>query len=534
MRGLAGILAAAALLWAAPAHAGQIGGVVVAAQGGEPLASVQLSLSRVEAGEDGERRGDRRSGRRSRLTARSGLDGRFVFPEVEPGDYVLGAYKAGFEGGGQTARRVTVDESDGAATVDIELNRSPAIEGRVVDADGEPLADAKVEIRAWTMSDGRRLLRAHRNTQTDDLGEYRHYNLPPGRYLVYLHPTRLDMMQGGVLHETAGAYYPQGSTPAEAAKLDLDWGAEMKGVDFVARPAADTLLSGTVLREDGTACGQCSVAMFDESGLSAMAMRASPSGRFVVQGLESEQYSVTARGPRGGGLAIEELYLPERRPVEVALQLVPGQTVSGVFSGETEDGEEAAFDRSTVRLLPADRALAGRPVGSGVGADGRFRIKDTPLGLYDVFAYGIPSNGYVRRVLLGGRELPGGSLRVTGSGPVQGLEVEVAFDGGSIQGRAVGEDRESPAPPDGIVVMVPLDAGAPASRQKISAYNGNKVDFQFRGVPPGEYLVFSAPRNFSWDWSDPALLAELRRRATRVEVDANQIAEADAPFLRGP
>ncbi len=516
------------------AQGARISGVVVAAQGGEPLASVELSLSRVEAGETGGSRRGRGRGSRSSAGARSGLDGRFAFQDVEPGEYIVGAHRTGFEGGGRTATQVILEESDSTASVQIRLNRSPAIEGRAVDADGDPLAGATVELRAWTMAEGRRVLRSYRNTRTDDRGEYRVYNLSPGRYLAYLHPTTLGAAQGGVLHETAGVYYPQGAKPSEAARIELRWGIELEGLDFVAPQAGNTLISGVVHQADGAACPSCSVAIVGEAGPPVAATRLSRAGRFAVHGLAPGDYTLVAGAPRGGASAVETLYLPERRPLEMTLALQPGRAVSGALTAKELQGPDPpAFDRTGVRLLPSDAAIPGRPIGARVRGDGSFEISDAPQGVYNVLAYSVPAPGYLRRVLLGGTALPDGRIRVS-EGPVHGLELEIAFDGGSVRGRAVSEDGDSPAPPDGMVVLVPLDASTPSAGHRLDGYRDSDVSFQFRGVPPGEYLVFATPRNFSWDWSDPALMAELRRRATRVEVEAHSAAEADAPYLTGP
>jgi hypothetical protein len=521
----------------AAAQAGQITGTAVSAQSGEPLASVELTLSAVHASEGGqEGRGPSRGpGGDSGSEARTSLDGRFVFDGVEPGDYIVGASKAGYEGGGRVARRVSVTDSAPSASVSIELNRSPALEGRVVDEDGDPLANARIELRGWTMSEGRRTLRGVRSAQTDDRGAYRLYNLMAGQYLVYLHPTGLGMRQGGVLYETSSVYYPQGATPAEAAKLEIEWGAELQGVDFVAPAAGGTLVSGTLFREDGTPCGECSVAILDALGLPAATTRVSDAGRFAVQGLPPAEYSFTGRAPRGGGLAFEKAYLPNRRPVELVLRLLPGQTVSGRVSWkEPEGGEEISLERAAVRLTPADPKLAGQPKGARISAGGGFEIEAVPQGLYQAIVYGLPNGGYVSRALLGGAELPGGELRVTGDGAVTGLELLAAFDGGSLQGRVVSSDGEEAAPPNGMVILVPLRTAAASNRELMTGYSGDEGAYRFQGAPPGEYLVFAAPRNFTWDWSDPAVMADLRRRASRIEIGKSEAAEAEAPFLGGP
>ena len=65
--------------------------------------------------------------------------------------------------------------------VDIALWRAFAVEGRVVDDAGEPIANADVNISPWespsTMSMGR-------PRQTDDRGMFRIFGLRPGQYRI--------------------------------------------------------------------------------------------------------------------------------------------------------------------------------------------------------------------------------------------------------------------------------------------------------------------------------------------------------------
>lgn len=515
---------------AGSATAGRITGMATSVQTGEPLASVELTLSPVRSPGSGEDRGRRGPPPRG-TAARTALDGRFFFEGVEPGEYILAASKAGYEGGYRTPRRVTLTDASPNTSLRIELNRAPSIEGRVVDRDGDPIAEAQVELRAWSMSENQRVLNRVRSARTDDLGRYRIYNIMPGQYFLCLLPTTLSAMQGGVLHETLGVYFPQGSSPAEAAKLDLGWGQELEGVDLVATPADDTLVSGTVLETDGSPCGLCSVIVFDRTRIPAASTRLSDAGRFAIHGLAPGEYAFTARSPRGADLALERVYLAEGRPVELALRLTAGQPVSGrLVAAEADDSEPVAFDRAAIRLTPADGNLLGRPIGDRVSSEGAFEIATAPQGVYRVSASGLPENGYLRRVSLGSGELPGGKLRVTGDGPVVGVEVEIAFDGGAVQGQATGEDGESPAPPDGLVFLVPLDEGT-ALHPQVVGYGGTDGAFRFRGVAPGDYVTFASTRSATWDWSDPAVMADLERRASRLEVKGNGAVETTAPFL---
>jgi hypothetical protein len=71
--------------------------------------------------------------------------------------------------------------------VDISVPRTSAISGRVLDEYGDPMANANVRVQRIEFSKGRRRLvgvRGATGRQTNDLGAYRIFGVPPGRYLV--------------------------------------------------------------------------------------------------------------------------------------------------------------------------------------------------------------------------------------------------------------------------------------------------------------------------------------------------------------
>ncbi|MEZ5391672.1 MAG: carboxypeptidase-like regulatory domain-containing protein [Bryobacterales bacterium] len=384
----------------------QVSGVVVAAQGGEPLASVEMTLGSVND-ENGRQRGPIRGMLNSGQAVRTALDGRFVFDNVEPGEYVLGATKAGYEAGGRIARRVVLTDSQPTARLSLSLRRSPSIEGRVLDADGDPVAEARVELRAWAMSETRRTLRAVRAARTDDR-RYRLDSLPPGAYYVYLNPQTLGMRQGGVLYETSGVYYPQGATPTEGAQVRLGWDRTLEGVDLVAGEPGGAVAAGTALHEDGTPCPECSVVVFGVDGLRRRAR-----GWRIWADLPSmgsfRRICVHRTRPTWLGPGDRESLSTGRAPRRDDLAARARAAGFRVRLDRERRGGRGASARPRDTAAAARGSDGGRyPYGCAGLADGTFTIEQAPQGLYRALAFGLPANGYVRRVLYGGVELEGG------------------------------------------------------------------------------------------------------------------------------
>jgi len=121
--------------------------------------------------------------------------GRYQFVDVAPGQYSVGAdnddhhatYLRQWFGVAEPASvlsaappaNLEVAPGQSRADVDLALTRALAIEGRVLDALGNPLEDITVTV---VTPDGRMV--ALPSARSDDLGAYRIYGLAPGRYRV--------------------------------------------------------------------------------------------------------------------------------------------------------------------------------------------------------------------------------------------------------------------------------------------------------------------------------------------------------------
>ncbi len=149
----------------------RVSGVVLRADDGAPIARATVHL----LGAPG-----------SIWEASSDDTGRFEFTALAPGRYSLNARKPGY-----VARRVISGTSvlslaagQEVDDVVVRLARGGAIEGRIVDDRGEPVVEAYVRaLRMQYVSGGRRLDIRH-SVQTNDLGAFRLYGLPPGTYFV--------------------------------------------------------------------------------------------------------------------------------------------------------------------------------------------------------------------------------------------------------------------------------------------------------------------------------------------------------------
>ena len=158
----------------------EIRGVVVDASSGEALNKVEVTLSRLDPS------------RERPLRAGVNEKGEFTFIDVQPGRYRLTAERNGYTsvkvsigGSSRSVGSFSVSAGDLLGGVALRLSRSAVVVGRVLDEDGEPLQDATVTLVQVRYLEGDRMLSpVGRPVLTNDLGEYRLYDIVPGGYFI--------------------------------------------------------------------------------------------------------------------------------------------------------------------------------------------------------------------------------------------------------------------------------------------------------------------------------------------------------------
>ncbi len=206
----------------------------------------------------------------------SGPDGKFTFPNLHAGGWCIVATSAGgkftpaeYLQRGYKGRGVTIPLSDGEKMSGVTLSMAPtsAISGRISDRDGEPIGHARVQAMEVYYENGERRLYILQVVQTNDLGEYRFYWLPPGRYFVAVIPddilrqnlafsipppgegghredqlspiiTRRIAPSGEVVEESyVPIYYGDVTEQQRSTPIDLPPGASATGMDISLRNA---------------------------------------------------------------------------------------------------------------------------------------------------------------------------------------------------------------------------------------------------------------------------------------------------------
>ena len=484
-------------------------GTVMAADTRAPLKSAWVALRAVPPEDQSSKPGPE-DGLFKEITD---ANGHFVINGVPPGRYQFRAGKTGYLpgdyrlDGGSPKATLVLHPGEKLDKVEFRLSRTAVIMGRVTDETGEPIAGVYLEAdSAGTRMEDTVLHDPFRFAVTNDLGEYRINDLPPGSY--YFSATDSGTSVWGkwsswsedryANHLTI--YYPDATKNSEAQKLRLGAGQERR-VDFSMRTVKLLSISGRLLGADSKPAAQVTVDFRPQDPYSSIAafylrrfgVTTDANGDFVIREVLPGSYvlSVTVVS---AALNEEEFWTEKQIEVGgdnvsgLVLQLRKDLPLSGKMNAK--GGRKFDFQRLNIWLA------AGRidPTNPGtwpkIKKDGRFtipRVRPTTLRLT---VYTLPKGWYLRSAFFGKQDVLKDGLNLSDSDSHESLELTFSPAAGRIEGMVLRGD--DPAY-DAVVRVFP----EPANPNNTGLYRGGTAEedghFAIDNVAPGLYRVVAYP-----------------------------------------
>ena len=234
---------------------GAIQGAVLAADGGSPLAKATVLLRKS---------GSRGGG--SQRTARTDARGEYEFRDLEAGKYQLSVMRNGYLPQNYGQKRVQAFRGRPSGTpltlgdgrvldgIDFNLIRGGVVEGRVADQDYEPLSRVAVTLSGYQTVQGERTLVPVARAQTDDRGQFRLFDIPPGSYFLSATPGGFPFFgrRGRRRQSFPPTYYPGVPSLEQATKVEVSAGGEVGGFHLTLIESHTYSVSGRVLAADGS------------------------------------------------------------------------------------------------------------------------------------------------------------------------------------------------------------------------------------------------------------------------------------------
>jgi len=474
----------------------------------------------------------------------SDAEGKFQFENIEPGRYTLQGEKAGFVEGwyGEGHEPATIELRAGKDTSELVVKLTPqgVIAGRVLDDEGEPVGGLMVmPLRNMYINGHKQLMPVMTGMpiQTNDLGEYRLSNLPPGKYFVHSDANKLtDMAMGMAKSQDAAdarpqdlliaSYYPSAPDAASATVVEVGPGAEVRAIDIRLKRVRAQKVSGKVMDVSGqpVKSGMLMLYRQDPGAMqimpSGMIMLQGDKGEFETPGLAPGTYNVMAMS------MADPTHMAAVGRIEVADQPVHDLTLHLGQGGDLpvhvamKEG-----DPHGIRImLQVDNNPLASLTNAEIAKDGTGVLNKVSPGLYKLQVLGIPQDHYLQSARLGSRDVLESGVDFR-NGVAGTLELTIAAPPAKLSG-SVKNDKDEFVP-GATVTVIPKDSKwrTDMAHTVTTDQNGR---FEFTGLVPAEYRVYAWQEIESGAAEDE----EFRRpfEKFRAEVDLRQVGQAPAPL----
>ena len=499
-----------------------VAGTVVRLDTGEPLKKATVILRNHDSVEHS-------------AFALTDAQGHFQFDKVEPGTYSLDASHNGFVKLRYGQKKHTdpganLSLAAGQLMTDLvfKLPRTASITGRVMDEDGQPLPKVDVRVYQTSSRNGNGELGAVGGASTNDLGEYRVFDLAPGRYYARAdYQGWKDVM--GIRPSSSNSskenypptFYPNTSDPLKAVAIIVNPGDEIPSVDFLLKPTHVVTVRGKVLNTiSSRADGSVSVILMSRGmvGNDFPFENADKEGRFEFRDVFPGSYII------GASWRTNQERYSARREVEVGNADVEGINLTvtrGVdVHGQVAWEEKPPGDMQTVHVIlqPLDEGPYSLNSGAfKVEPDGTFVVKNVAEAGYRPRVITGSLDCFLKSARYGDANVTDGSL-VVHAGADAALELKLSCRASRIEGVVLSGDS---SPAAGVYVVaipdVPHRDIKWKYRAEVTDQNGR---FLLRGIVPGEYRIFSWNSDVDFDWYDAEQLKPYESKGVPISVEA--------------
>lgn len=501
-----------------------LSGMVVKLEGSEPLKNARVRLLSQ----------DDRTKIHSSVTD---AGGRFELRGVEPGRYRLVVHRDGFVS--QAYGQKNLDDP-GAILVlrpkqemrDLlfRMISSAVIAGRVINDDGEPLPWVQVSALREEYAGGKKGLVSETRVPTNDLGEYRLFGLRPGRYFIRADYKPYERMTGREETESRDdeqprgyvpMYYPSGIDPARAVMVTIKGGEETPAVEILLRRVEVFTVRGRVYSLGSRRSSGGYIVLLAPRGEAWLSL---PQRDATV---DDKDGTFVVHDVLPGAYVLEVLWFDEGKRYQayqsidvgnadlegVNLTAMPGVTFAGRV---TWDGPPALEgNRLTVYLRGVDTVF-GYGSNATVMPQWTFTLNDIHDLPYRVGIAGLCKDCYLKSLQYGGLVSSEDTFTPT-RGSNSALELTISSKGARLQGSVADPDN---LPAVGVwVVLVPDEAHRHSGRLYKAGVTDQYGHFELRGIPPGDYKLFSWEEAESGSWEDPEFLSPFEEKGEKITLE---------------
>jgi protocatechuate 3,4-dioxygenase beta subunit len=437
--------------------------------------------------------------------------GHFLLDDIDPGRYTVSATRTGFVEKGFTRRPITLTLAAGRKIGDVVLKLTPqgVISGQVLDEDGEPVPQAVVQCLRVGYPNGKKQLAMAGMALSNDIGEYRLPNLPPGKYYVSASVRSMARYPGRISERPRGGaralkdaeeiyvqtFYPNATHSEAAVPIDISPGRLAQGIDVRVVRARPVSIRGRVVNRPTGATGTLDVRLLPPEQSASLdppnwARNIQEDGAFELQGVMPGSYTLTAQQN------VDDKLFSAHVPLEVGSSNIEKIELRLVASGEISgrlviEGDPSTKPKTSLFVDLQIKGLGnrGRPNRTQIGDDLTFKVSPVSPDQYDVGILNLPDDYYLKSISLGDQDLTDTGVDFTQGIPASELVLTISSNGGQVEG-TVQNEKSEPAI-GATVALVPE-----ASRRSLGySYKVASADqsghFTLTGIKPGKYKLFA-------------------------------------------
>lgn len=442
--------------------------------------------------------------------------GHYLINEVDSGSYQLGAFRDGYSPQRlKDTRRFTLEAGQDLKEVDLKIVPVSVISGRILDEDGEPVNNAKVECMRYQYANGTRQLVSGGQAATNDLGEFRLSVSTAGKYVIRATPPAIEGLgvnerpilqkkEQRAERDYVPTYFPQTATAGSASSIELTPGSQ-RGMNITLMRAPVVHISGRIKADTSRNLEFMSIQL---SGWDIEHRYAETDlkGRFRFDSVFPGSYYLHAVAEKGHGVRVP-IDVGDQNIEGIELTLLPPVTIQGrvVF----EDKGELKGKVPALTLM------------SGDGMDGRWvRVEDDLTFKADgltpgTYGFGLGRGLPNKRVRLGDQNVPRRAFDLMSG--VQEITVYLNPDAGIVEG-SVKNAKDEPAS-GSFVTLITNESVPPGFTRLRSGATDQNGKFVITGVPPGEYKIYAWEEIEDGAYEDPDFLKLHESEARKVSIE---------------
>jgi hypothetical protein len=425
--------------------------------------------------------------------------------------------------------------------VNAALSRGLAIEGRVLDEFGEPIANVEVNAHPW---DAPSLVSMGRPRSTDDRGMFRLFGLKPGEYRVCAKPN-LHFGPVDVRERLVPTCYPAAVVDGGAQPVTLA-SSDVVGIDIAVQRNRAYKVTGMAIDSSGAPVERLQVSLVNLGTPNASVdVRILSGGQFVAPGVTPGEYMLNVESGSRFNPGEKREYEAGFLPIRVDSADVDGVVVATAKPAKVagriifEEGlAEKLSNPLRVSTSTDKTSLLGRVFGrwrnpAEVRPDLTFELTDL-FGPQIVSVSGQPRGWVVRSVKYRDEDVTDVAVEFKTNSDPRTLEIVLTRQSALVSGRVL--DDAGKAMQEGVVALL---AGDPSKRRSIgravsTATLKAEGTFSLAAVRAGEYIIVALSGNAIMHvvMEEPEKLERAASLGERIVLVENEKREIDLRVVK--